>query len=205
MKTITIISASTNSRNVLNSNATTLAELKAEMRAAGVNFDNMSFFEGISKTELVSDESQLPTQVMYKGEPTDNLVILLTLQNKKIKSGALSEARSAVLKAINDHNLNSVVIARFGRNCTQVSTDDLLAIIDQAVLDAQPEVAPAAPAGEPKQPTEEALLAKVREAAQFVLDFLNGIEQVESIDEEEPAKPASPYTDDELADIVDSL
>lgn len=199
MKTITVISSSTNSRNVINSNATTLAELKAEMRAAGIDFDNMSFFEGISKTELVNDESQLPVQVMYKGEPTDNLVILLTLQNKKIKSGALSETRSAVLKAINGNNLNSVVVERFGRNCTKVSTDDLLAIIDEAVLDAQPEAAPAV-----EKIGGESILAKVREAAQLILDFINGIEKIEEVDDE-PAKPASPYTDDELADIVDSL
>ena len=160
-RTITVISASTNSRKAINSSATTLAELKADLAANGIDFKDMSFYEGVSRTELIDDLSQLPHDVMFRGQPTNNLVILLTLQNKKIKSGALSEERKNILDQITALGLNNAVLITYGRNCTQVSTDKLKEIIEQAVNTVTPS----------ESTKEESVANNVIEAA--VVDMAN--------------------------------
>ena len=85
---ILIANTKTQKRSKITTSATTLGELKNDLRAAGIDFSNMTFTEGISKTQLLSDDTQLPQNVMYKGQPTNNLVILLTNTKKNIASGA---------------------------------------------------------------------------------------------------------------------
>ena len=87
---ITVVSTATQSKKVISTNAETLRDLKTALDEANIKYDNMSFLEGISRTELISDESQLPSNVMYKGEPTNNLVIILTNAKKNISSGTFS-------------------------------------------------------------------------------------------------------------------
>ena len=89
----------------------------------------MTFTEGISKTQLLDDATQLPQNVMYKGQPTNNLVILLTNTKKNIASGTMS--RKEVYQAIKDNNLQDAVKEEFGRNFTQVPTSDLLVFLAQ--------------------------------------------------------------------------
>jgi intergrase/recombinase len=71
---------------------------------------------------------------MYKGTPTNNLTIMLTNSNKKIKSGALSETtpRSVVYSHIQNMGLQAQCVTRFGRNYTQVPTASLIALINDA-------------------------------------------------------------------------
>ena len=126
---ILIANTKTQKRSKVTTSATTLGELKADLRAAGIDYSGMTFTEGISKTQLLDDATQLPQNVMYKGQPTNNLVILLTNTKKNIASGTMS--RKEVYQAIKDNNLQEAVKEEFGRNFTQVPTSDLLVFIAQ--------------------------------------------------------------------------
>ena len=126
---ILIANTKTQKRSKVTTSATTLGELKADLRAAGIDYNGMTFTEGISKTQLLNDATQLPQNVMYKGQPTNNLVILLTNTKKNIASGAMS--RKEVYQAIKDNNLQEAVKEEFGRNFTQVPTSDLLVFLAQ--------------------------------------------------------------------------
>lgn len=126
---ILIANTKTQKRSKVTTSATTLGELKADLRAAGIDYNGMTFTEGISKTQLLDDATQLPQNVMYKGQPTNNLVILLTNTKKNIASGAMS--RKEVYQAIKDNNLQDAVKEEFGRNFTQVPTSDLLVFLAQ--------------------------------------------------------------------------
>lgn len=126
---ILIANTKTQKRSKVTTSATTLGELKADLRAAGIDYNGMTFTEGISKTQLLDDATQLPQNVMYKGQSTNNLVILLTNTKKNIASGAMS--RKEVYQAIKDNNLQEAVKEEFGRNFTQVPTSDLLVFLAQ--------------------------------------------------------------------------
>lgn len=126
---ILIANTKTQKRSKVTTSATTLGELKADLRAAGIDYSGMTFTEGISKTQLLDDATQLPQNVMYKGQPTNNLVILLTNTKKNIASGTIS--RKEVYQAIKDNNLQDAVKEEFGRNFTQVPTSDLLVFLAQ--------------------------------------------------------------------------
>lgn len=124
---ILIANTKTQKRSKITTSATTLGELKADLQAAGIDYSNMTFTEGISKTQLLNDATQLPQNVMYKGQPTNNLVILLTNTKKNISSGTMT--RKEAYQAIKDNNLQDAVKEKFGRNFTQVPTSDLLVFI----------------------------------------------------------------------------
>lgn len=126
---ILIANTKTQKRSKVTTSATTLGELKADLRAAGIDYNGMTFTEGISKTQLLDDATQLPQNVMYKGQLTNNLVILLTNTKKNIASGTMS--RKEVYQAIKDNNLQEAVKEEFGRNFTQVPTSDLLVFLAQ--------------------------------------------------------------------------
>lgn len=126
---ILIANTKTQKRSKITTSATTLGELKADLRAAGIDYSNMTFTEGISKTQLLNDATQLPQNVMYKGQPTNNLVILLTNTKKNISSGTMT--RKEAYQAIRDNNLQEAVKKKFGRNFTQVPTSDLLVFLAQ--------------------------------------------------------------------------
>lgn len=126
---ILIANTKTQKRSKVTTSATTLGELKADLRAAGIEYSGMTFTEGISKTQLLDDATQLPQNVIYKGQPTNNLVILLTNTKKNISSGTMT--RKEVYQAIKDNNLQEAVKEEFGRNFTQVPTSDLLVFLAQ--------------------------------------------------------------------------
>lgn len=126
---ILIANTKTQKRSKVTTSATTLGELKADLRAAGIDYNGMTFTEGISKTQLLDDATQLPQNVMYKGQSTNNLVILLTNTKKNISSGTMT--RKEAYQAIKDNNLQEAVKEEFGRNFTQVPTSDLLVFLAQ--------------------------------------------------------------------------
>lgn len=128
---ILIANTKTQKRSKITTSATTLGELKTDLRAAGIDFSGMTFTEGISKTQLLSDDTQLPQNVMYKGQPTNNLVILLTNTKKNIASGVLS--RKEAYNLIKQNSLENAVKIEFGRNFTQVPTLDLIKFIEANV------------------------------------------------------------------------
>lgn len=128
---ILIANTKTQKRSKITTSATTLGELKTDLRAADIDFSGMTFTEGISKTQLLSDDTQLPQNVMYKGQPTNNLVILLTNTKKNIASGVLS--RKEAYNLIKQNSLENAVKIEFGRNFTQVPTLDLIKFIEANV------------------------------------------------------------------------
>ena len=136
---ITIITEDGSSRTVtFDSTAETLAELKDELNNKGISYTGKSFYEGILKTEIMTDESILPSNLPYKGSVTNDLVFMLTTPNKKINSGA---DRAELIKYIKDNNLQEEVKERYGKNYTNVKTDLLAELVEEylSVEDAKEE------------------------------------------------------------------
>lgn len=136
---ITVIETKNSKKTIIETAATTLGELKRDFTEYGIDYSDMTFFEGLTKTELINNDSILPTNVMYKGTPTNNLTIMLTNSNKKIKSGALPETtpRSVVYAHIQNKGLQTRCVTRYGRNYTQVPTASLIALINDANKDTE--------------------------------------------------------------------
>lgn len=127
---ITIVSTSNQKKSIIMSAATTLAELKADLRQNGIDYDGMTFYEGTSKVELKDDASVLPHDVPYKGQLTNELVFMLTNTNKKIRSGA-DMSRADAYAAIKAKGLQGECVKRFGKNFTMCKTADLVALINE--------------------------------------------------------------------------
>lgn len=137
---VIIVNNKTQSQKTIMSNATTLGELKAEARNAGINIEDMTWYEGHMRAELKDDAAPLPATVMWKGTETTDLTFLLTQPEKKVKSGTMSRAEAyAKIKAM---NLGNACKVRFGKNFTQCSTNDLIDLITAAesTCDVQEEV-----------------------------------------------------------------
>ena len=95
-----------------------------------INTSGMTFTEGITKTQLIADDSVLPTNVMFRGTPTNSLVILLTNTTKNIASGAGD--RKTAYELIKQMGLQDTIKEIYGKNFTQVSTDNLYTVIGEA-------------------------------------------------------------------------
>ena len=127
---VTIINNKTQSQKVIQASAaTTLGELKREMREAGIEYEGMTFFEGHLRAELKDDASILPTNIPYKGQVVNDLTFLLTAPEKKIKSGAMSRAEA--YNAIKARGLQDECVKRFGKNFTMCKTRDLIDLLGE--------------------------------------------------------------------------
>lgn len=126
---ITFILESANETSTIMTSAETLGQLKADMRSNNIPFDGKEFFEGISRTTLTDDNSQLPKDVLYRGTTTNKLVFSLVTTNKKIRSGS---DRKEIYTTIQNNNLQEAVKKFFGKNFTQVSTDSLMNFIEDS-------------------------------------------------------------------------
>ena len=179
---ITVVQTKNQKKSVIMSAATTLAELKSDLRANGIDYDGMTFFEGTSKVELKNDASVLPHDVPYKGIVTNELVFMLTNTNKKIRSGAATMSRTEAYSAIKSMGLQNACVKKFGKNFTMCKTIDLIALI-QSNGAAKP--APAAPKAEAKAEAkkEEKVETPVNtpEASTPVAPASNGGECVDSV------------------------
>lgn len=120
---IIVVSSATQSQAAFESDATTLGELKRELNTRGIDYTGMTFLEGHSKLEMNLDEAVLPTNIPYKGTTTNDLVFLLTSPQKKIKSGA---SRIEIYGFIRDNDLADLIKKHFGKNFTNISTENLL-------------------------------------------------------------------------------
>ena len=125
---ITVIPTKTHKTQVIESAATTLAELKADLTKAGIDYTDCTFFEGLTKIELKNDAAILPHDVPYKGTTTNNLVFMITNASKKIRSGAKLD-RKAIIEEIKAKNLTEVVKNTYGKNYTNCKTEDLEKIL----------------------------------------------------------------------------
>ena len=131
MRKITVLVESTQSKHVLQSNATTLGELKDELRDKNISFNSDDVFkEGMSKTVLTTDESILPSNIPWRGEVTNDLIFMVTAPQKKIKSGVMT--RAEVYAEIKRLKLQDTISKKVGKNFTQCSTALLLTFIDEA-------------------------------------------------------------------------
>ena len=146
---ITVIPTKTHKTQVIESAATTLAELKADLTKAGIDYTDCTFFEGLTKIELKNDAAILPHDVPYKGTTTNNLVFMITNASKKIRSGAGLD-RKAIIEEIKAKNLTEVVKKTYGKNYTNCKTEALQEILNKEVTstaaDASTPTAKAAPA-----------------------------------------------------------
>lgn len=228
---ITIVSTRNQKKSVIMSAATTLSELKADLRQNGIDYDGMTFYEGTSKVELKDDNSVLPHDVPYKGTTTNELVFMLTNTNKKIRSGA-DMNRAEAYAAIKANNLQAECVKRFGKNFTMCKTADLVALVNEKTVKAAkstkttrtetttvketvvetnaPEVA------KPETPVE-VVDTKARAAISKLLTILDDndildceeVEEIEGIlggrvvtvSEDYAPASASPYSDDEIDEM----
>ena len=145
---VTIINSKTQSQKVIqDSKATTLGELKQEMRERGIDYTGMTFFEGHMRAELKDDAASLPANIPYKGQIVNDLTFMLTAPEKKVRSGAMSRAEAYA--EIKKRYLQSVCVEKFGKNFTQCSTADLISLIEKNSTKV-------APAPKAKKPVEAA-------------------------------------------------
>lgn len=131
---ITVVSNKNSQKVVINTTVETLGALKKEFTKHGISYNSESaFYEGVSKTELLADDSILPANVPYKDPKTkttvitNDLVIMVTVKDKKIKSGAMS--RGDLYAKLKELNMGEAIKAKFGKNYTQVSSSDLEAFL----------------------------------------------------------------------------
>lgn len=139
VRNVIIVSNAANRRYTLQTGAETLGELKADMREAHIDFDGMTFMEGLTKTELLQDSSLLPRDVVRGDGTTNELVFLLTVANKKIKSGADYASLRATVGA--SQEMKDYIQKTYGRNYTNVGTIVLQAVVDHFAKKVQPVVA----------------------------------------------------------------
>ena len=130
-RNIIVWSTKTQQKQVVSTGAETLAELKADLQAAGIDTKDMTFYEGLTKTELKADASLLPKDVNYKGTVTNELVIMLTVVNNKISSGRALTRPEVYREMKRSTVLADRCKAVFGRPYTQVSTAELEALINR--------------------------------------------------------------------------
>lgn len=213
---ITVVSTRNQKKSVIMSAATTLAELKADLRQDGIDYDDMTFYEGTSKTELKTDLSVLPHDVPYKGTTTNELVFMLTNTNKKIRSGAGGAIkRKEVYDKITELGLQDECKRKFGRNFTQCATADLISLVEKAGEKAAP--APILEAENPAECVDTKARAAISRLAEMlydngsieydekdeILDILGGKVEVDSPSEDYKPSSASPYSDDEIDRMFD--
>ena len=140
---ITIVATREQKKYVIDSAATTLGELKADLDNVGINYDDMTFMEGLTRTEILRDDSILPHDVervnRETGETyiTNELVFMLTNTAKKIRSGVVCADRKSCYSYIKEHGIQDAIQRTFGKNFTQVKTEDLILFIKNLVAPAQ--------------------------------------------------------------------
>lgn len=226
---ITVVQTKNQKKSVIMSAATTLAELKSDLRANGIDYDGMTFFEGTSKVELKNDASVLPHDVPYKGTVTNELVFMLTNTNKKIRSGAATMSRTEAYNAIKSMGLQDACVKKFGKNFTMCKTADLIALVQsrQSNSAAKPApkaeakkeekvetpVSPASNDGKCVDTVARAAISRLVEILEEngtiedyekenVIDILGGKAELnEAPSEECESELASSYSDDEVNDM----
>lgn len=107
-----------------NVDVTYLKDLKELLTGKGVHIEPDDVFkEARSKSILTSDEAILPSNIPWRGEMTNDLTFMITVANKKIKSGGYD--RKYLYKRIKELNLQDIIKKEEGKNFTQVASDIL--------------------------------------------------------------------------------
>jgi len=209
---IMIADTKTQRRYTIETAATTLGELQDQMTAQGIDYSGMTFTEGISKTQLITRDSPLPTNVMYKGRPTNNLVMLLTNTQKNIASGTMS--RKEVYSTIKALHLEEEIKQAFGDNYTRISTADLVKFIDdgagvvECLEDTEEEChCLKKVATSPNAPLVEWLYASIKMLVADNLLYASDVETLAELLEELAAreKESSPFSEEEIDNMIASI
>lgn len=221
---ITVIPTKTHKTQVIESAATTLAELKSDLTKAGIDYTDCTFFEGLTKIELKNDAAILPHDVPYKGTTTNNLVFMITNASKKIRSGAKLD-RKAIIEEIKSKNLTEVVKKTYGKNYTNCKTEDLekiLSMNNTSILKKAPtkKEAPNKPAMNTADLSNYVTKAELREVIESLLKEMEDaeVDYIEDVDidniaiigkvsssNSEEEKSDSPYSSNELDDMFKDI
>lgn len=217
---ITIVATREQKKYVIDSAATTLGELKADLDNVGIKYDDMTFMEGLTRTEILRDDSILPHDVervnRETGETfvTNELVFMLTNTAKKISSGVVCADRKSCYSYIKEHGMQDAVRRTFGKNFTQVKTEDLILFIKN-------EASVVAPAQVTAPEHTECVDLKARKAIKMLCEALfeydeyafdevsseiNGMfAEQHCLCTSKEDKCNSPYSDDEIHDMFAGL
>lgn len=134
-KVLFVLSNKSNQKSIM-SEAETLGALKADMSRAGIDYSDMTFYEGRTRTELKDDAAILPKDIPVPAKgttpatTTNELVFMLTTANKKIKSGGKID-RTALFAEIKAKGLGDAVIEKFGKNMTQCKSELLIEFLNE--------------------------------------------------------------------------
>ena len=221
---ITVIPTKTHKTQVIESAATTLAELKADLTKAGIDYTDCTFFEGLTKIELKNDAAILPHDVPYKGTTTNNLVFMITNASKKIRSGAKLD-RKAIIEEIKVKNLTEVVKKTYGKNSTNCKTEDLEKILSMNNTSVPKEApvkkeAPSKPTMKTTDPSNYVTKAELKRVIESLLKEMEDaeVDYIEDVDidniaiigkvsssNSEEEKSDSPYSSNELDDMFKGM
>ena len=221
---ITVIPTKTHKTQVIESAATTLAELKTDLTKAGIDYTDCTFFEGLTKIELKNDAAILPHDVPYKGTITNNLIFMITNASKKIRSGVKLD-RKAIIEEIKAKNLTEVVKKTYGKNYINCKTEDLekiLSMNNTPTLKEDPakKEVPNKPAMKTTDLSNYVTKAELREVIESLLKEMEdaGIDYIEDVDidniaiigkvssnNSEEEKSDSPYSSNELDDMFKDM
>ena len=202
---ITVVNTRDQKKTVIRSTATTLRELKRDLDANDIIYTDMTFYEGVSHTELKTDDSVLPHDIPYKGRVTNDLVFMLTNTNKKIKSG-MNYNRKHVYELIKKHNLKDKIQENLGLPYTNCSTDALNAEL-QKLMNTSTVVSPKSDSSTNfcKAPNTDKYFIALR----TLVDILVETDTLSNYDRERILYPESvnksPYSDEEISEMLDDL
>jgi len=103
----------------------TLGELKSLLREKDIDYNNKEFVEGVTNTKLLSDDSQIPTNIPFKGQTTNDVFINILNKDTKIRSGInYSElSRGDLLRAAKPYATE--IEATLGVNYTRAKSADI--------------------------------------------------------------------------------
>lgn len=190
VRKITVVINSTNETRTIETDATTLGQLKSDLLIAGIETDGLVFFEGLTRTEMVDDESRLPVDVIRNGNVTNNLVFMLTRPKANIKSGA-DTLRTLLYSKIREYELQDKAITTFGYNFTNCSNAELTELIENHEEGQK---------GSGVKFVLSNILDVLAEKDIMEVDLYNQL--VDALDEEEVKEEIqSPYTQEEIEDL----
>ena len=133
MKTIAISNTINGVKTVVETNATTLGELKQFMNDNNISYPSDAlWYSGLTKSRLEFDSSEFlsenPRTCDINGQYKDVYAVILIVPAKnKIESGM---TRSEAYQYIYENNLKDEIFEAFGKNFTNVSTPDLVDFIE---------------------------------------------------------------------------
>ena len=199
---ITVVNTRDQKKTVIRSTATTLREFKRDLDANDIIYTDMTFYEGVSHTELKTDDSVLPHDIPYKGRVTNDLVFMLTNTNKKIKSG-MNYNRKHVYELIKKHNLKDKIQENLGLPYTNCSTDALNAELQKLITVVPPK------SDSSTDFCKASNTDKYFIALRTLVDILVETDTLSNYDRERILYPESvnksPYSDEEISEMLDDL